>query len=390
MKEAQVEIEIFDTTLRDGAQSLPETNQFPVGAKPEIADKIASLGVSTIEAGFPATPGDAQEVAAVAEIVGQIDYAVCRWDRNEMVEVSRPVTIAGLSRTVPSDIETTWRAINTAKKPRIHTFISTDPAHMEAKFPNMSQDEVRAMGRQAVAFAKEISKDHMGATIEFSAEAASTTDPNYLEKVIRDAVIEGADIINVPDTVGQRSPFWMKNFYRQVIDWVYAENSEVIVSSHNHNDLGNAVANSFSLVQAASEHSRVTKSDTKVQIESTICGIGERAGNADIFSIIAGVFKFAEDMPTPIVWEFNPIKSVSVARAVMEFGGMLVNRQNPVVGSDVNVHRSGIHSDGVIKGGHEIYTPFDPRFWGHNDAALHEEGRYQGKKGRAFARMTQT
>lgn len=381
-----VDIEIFDTTLRDGAQSLPRANQFPVDSKPEIADAIASLGVSVIEAGFPATTGDDKEVQTVAQTVGQSEYSAIRWHNGEAVETSRPVVVAGLSRTVPTDIEATWSAIQNAKRPRIHTFVSTDPIHMEKKFPNKSPDEVRAMGRQAVAMARDISKDHPYVSVEFSAEAASTTDPSYLEKVIRDAVIEGADIINVPDTVGQRSPFWMKNFYRQVIDWVYAENPNVVVSAHNHNDMGNAVANSISLVQAAAEHSRVTKSVTKIQVESTICGLGERAGNADVFPFVAGVFKFADDMPVPLEWEFNPARSVNVARAVMTAAGMTVHRQNPVVGSDINTHRSGIHSDGIIKGGHEIYTPFDPRFWGHSSAAIHEEGKYQGKSGRAAAR----
>ncbi|MCA9332883.1 hypothetical protein KDA00_03340 [Candidatus Saccharibacteria bacterium] len=390
MSEVKVEIEIFDTTMRDGAQSLPAIHQFPADSKPIIADAIASLGVGVIEAGFPATPGDASEVNDVARSVGQSDYEVTVWNNGMSKTTVRPVVIAGLSRTVASDIEATWDAIEIAKRPRIHTFVSTDPTHMEAKFPNKSPDEVRAMGRQAVAFAHDISNGHSGASIEFSAEAATTTNTSYLEKVIRDAVAEGADVINVPDTVGQRSPFWMKDFYRQVINWVHSENPKVAVSAHNHNDLGNAVANSIALIQAGAEHSMYKNVDTRVQIESTVCGLGERAGNADVFPLIAGIFKFSEEMPANLVWEFNPFRSLCVAQSVMTAGGMNIDRQNPVVGSDINTHRSGIHSDGIIKGGHEIYTPFDPRFWGHGASAIHEEGKYQGKSGREAAMAYKT
>lgn len=386
MSVEQVDVHIFDTTLRDGAQSLPKDHQFPVASKAEIAEKIASLGVDVIEAGFPATPGDAVEVKEVARTVGNKDYTVFRWQQAQFEgEVSRPPIIAGLSRTTKEDIETTWDAVQYASRPRIHTFISTDPEHMAAKFPGKSQTQVLNMGRNAIRMAREFADEHTGASVEFSAEAASTTDPGYLEKVIRTAVAEGADIINLPDTVGQRNPFWMKDFYSKAIEWIRSENPDIVISAHNHNDLGMAAANSYALLIAAADSARKTQSRSKIQLEGTICGLGERAGNADIFTMMGELYKFVGDLAIPVTWSFNPEKSVQVANDVLDYAGLSVDRQNPIVGRDTMVHRSGIHSDGVIKGGHQIYTPHDPTFWGHMENAVHEEGRYQGKAGRAAA-----
>jgi 2-isopropylmalate synthase len=384
MSNAAVEVAFFDTTLRDGAQALPDAHQFPEGAKPDIADHIAGMGVEVIEAGFPATPGDAAEVAAVAETVGQRYYPVHEWtnDGETVAQTHRSPIIAGLSRTVPSDIEATWSAVSAAARPRIHTFISTDPEHMSAKFPGKSPDDVLVMGREAVRYARMLTDEHPDATVEFSAEAASTTDEAYLERVVKEAIAQGADIINVPDTVGQRDPIWMHGFYKKVIGWVMSSSAGVTVSAHNHNDLGMAAANSVMLVRAASDYVREYGQSVKVQMEGTVCGLGERAGNADMFSMAGGVFKFAPDMGVPVRWRFNPGRSVAVARMVMGYAGYEVDRQTPIVGSDTFVHRSGIHSDGVIKGGYQIYTPHDPKFWGHGEAAVHEDGRYQGRRGR--------
>ncbi len=386
MNNPEVEVAIFDTTLRDGAQSLPESSQFPYGEKASIAKLIAGLGVEVIEAGFPATPGDAEEVRDVAKTVGQTPVQVSQWvDSTPQSTVDRYPVIAGLSRTVPNDIEKTWSAVSDAQRPRIHTFVSTDPEHMQAKFPNKSPEDVKNMGVLAVRFAKELVKESSAGTVEFSAEAASTTDLNYLEAVVKSAIDEGADVINLPDTVGQRSPIWMRNFYHTVIGWVHETNPDVVISAHNHNDLGLAVANSLSLVEAAALFAHEHGTTVRTQVESTISGVGERAGNADVFPFVAGLFKFSPDLPVPITWEFNQRASVSVARRVMGFAGIKIDRQNPIIGEDINVHRSGIHSDGVIKGGHTIYTSFNPLDWGHAQSERHEEGRYQGRAGRAAA-----
>lgn len=383
---ASVEVIGFDTTMRDGAQSLPQKHQFPDGAKPEIAHCIAELGVGVIEAGFPATPSDGEEVANVAKTVGQTEYEVAVWQNGEPAgRVQRSPVIAGLSRVAFGDIEVTWGAVSGARRARIHTFVSTDPEHMSKKFPDKSPEQVLAMGKEAVRFAKDLTREHSDATIEFSAEAASTTDIAYLERVVKDALNQGADIINVPDTVGQRDPLWMNNFYGRVIDWVVQTNPEATISAHNHNDLGLAVANTTMLASAAAQYAYLHDTLVRIQHETTIVGLGERAGNADVFPVVASLFKFSPDMEVPVRWEFNPGESVKTAREVMTYAGLTVDRQSPIVGADINTHRSGIHSDGIIKGGHKLYTPLDPTFWGHESDAIHEHGKYQGKRGREAA-----
>lgn len=384
---ASVEIMGFDTTLRDGAQSLPNEHQFKDGTKPAIAHSIAQLGAGVIEAGFPATPHDADEVAMVAKTVGQTEYTVDVWRSGELVgQTRRSPVIAGLSRVAFSDIEATWGAISDAQCARIHTFVSTDPEHMAKKFPDKSPEQVLVMGRDAVRFARGLAAWHPDATVEFSAEAASTTNMAYLERVVREALAQGADIINVPDTVGQRDPLWMKNFYSTVIGWVMRENPSATVSAHNHNDLGMAVANTTMLAYAAAEYAHAHDQTVRVQYETTIGGLGERAGNADVFPAVAGLFKFTPDMAVPVTWEFNRGESVQTANEVMAHAGLVIGRQSPVVGQDINRHRSGIHSDGIVKGGHALYTPLDPTAWGHESDAVHEEGKYQGRRGREAAR----
>ncbi|MCA9308788.1 hypothetical protein KC973_00265 [Candidatus Saccharibacteria bacterium] len=385
-----VRFESFDTTLRDGAQALEEeSHQFPVGSKPGIAEQLASLGVDVIEAGFPATPADTEEVQKVAQTVGQHMYRTARWVNGQFVDAyDRPVVIAGLSRTTPADIDTTWSAIHEARSPRIHTFISTDEAHMKAKFKDKTPAEVLDMGKRAIDLALEYASEHPNASVEFSAEASSTTDPAFLEIVARTAVENGVDVLNMPDTVGQRNPFWMYKFYRQIMNWVLPVNPDVTISAHCHNDLGHAVSNSTALVQAAADYAYENDQNVNVQVEGTICGLGERAGNADGIAVVAGLFKFSDESPVPITWMYNPNRAVRVARSVMQAANYEVPPKSPVVGSETNVHRSGIHSDGVIKGGFEIYTPHDPQFWGHETSAVHEEGRYQGKSGTQAAQST--
>lgn len=386
MSNPEVHVSIFDTTLRDGAQSLPYQNQFPPNSKVEIASQIGGLGVDVIEAGFPITPDDGQEVAAVASKIGNTLYDVQEWRDDQPTEVvSNYPVIAGLSRTTDRDIDVTWESVEPAQRPRIHTFVSTSDYHRESKFPGVSQEGLVVMLERAVRRAREVSANHSGASVEFSAEAASTTDMDYLERVISASVASGADVINVPDTVGERSSRWMYEFYSQVIAWVMRENPESTISAHNHNDLGNAVANSFALVEAAAEYASRNSKPVNVQLETTVAGLGERAGNADVFSVAGNIMKFASELPVPIVWRFNRENSVDVAQAVLNFAGLEVDRQTPIVGSDIFRHRSGIHSDGVIKGGHRMYTPINPRNWGHSADAIHEDGRYQGKAGRAAA-----
>lgn len=391
MSNPEVHITLFDTTARDGAQSLPEQNQFPDGTKYIIANEVARLGMGVIESGFPRTPSDAEEIEIIAKTIGQDSFKVSEWvDGVKAHDRQRPPIIAGLCRIDPVDIEVGWEAVQSAKYPRIHTFVSTDDHHREAKFPGVSRTDLVRMARWGVAYAKEISANSPNASTEFSAEAASTTPMLYLEKVMRAAMDEGADIINMPDTVGQRNPMSMYEYYKRIIGWVIKTNPEVVVSAHNHNDLGLAVANTYMLVSAAAYQARKHNQIVRIQLETTICGTGERAGNADIFPVVAGLFKFSPEEPVPIRWQFNPENAVRAATTIMSLAGLEVHRQNPIVGRDIMRHRSGIHSDGVLKGGHQMYTPFSPTFWGHQENAVHETGKYQGKAGNAAAQNSGT
>ncbi len=384
MKKAFVDIVILDTTLRDGAQSLPSSHQFAPGSKVAIAKRIASLGVGAIEAGFPATPSDGEEVMAVAKGVGRANVEVATWQSGKLGRVECvPPVIVGFARATKGDIDATWAAIRYAKRPRINTFISTSDFHRTHKFPGVSRAELLAMGVAAVAYARKVSASHEGSSVQFSAEAASTTNPQYLKQVILAMVAAGASVVNVPDTVGERDPAWMERYYSRVIGWVMEVDPTITIAAHNHNDLGLAAANTLALVRAAARWVRKHNQTIKVQLETTICGLGERAGNADVFAVMGGLFKFGESLPSTVRWQFNPEQAVGVADYVLAQAGFKVPRQSVIVGCDTNVHRSGIHSDGVLKGGHSMYTPFDPTFWGHSARAVHEDGRYQGRAGRA-------
>lgn len=385
----EVHVTIFDTTVRDGAQSLPAEHQFPEGSKPEIAHAIAKLGVGVIEAGFPTTPTDGAEVEYVAAGIGQYQYDVKRWRDGECIDIiTRPVVLAGLSRATEADVLTCWEALKAARAPRIHTFVSTSDFHREAKFPGVSRTELLEMGQKAVMLARDVAAENPSASVEFSAEAASTTDLAYLADVVAAVINEGVDVVNLPDTVGERDPRWMYDFYRAALRWIHDINPAVTLSAHNHNDLDQAAANSMMLVTAATDHAADTGHAVPIQIESTVCGLGERAGNADVFPIVASLFKFTPESDVPVLWEFNPQESVETASIVMGYAGFSVDRQSPIVGRDTNVHRSGIHSDGVIKGGFQMYTPHNPTFWGHDSEAVHEEGKYQGRAGRQAAVVT--
>ena len=387
-KSSRVYVEILDTTLRDGAQSLPEEHQFEDGHKFYVARHISDLGINTIEAGFPRTAGDNQEVYEIAQSIGNTSRNVQEWSSNQTESSNnflRYPIIAALARADAKDIEVTWNAISPARYPLMHSFIATDPDHINTKFPGATPEDIILKSKNSVRLARNLMSDHIFSRLEFSFEAASTTQPQFLERIIKDVINEGADVINVPDTVGQMEPFGIYNFYHKVIDWVISSNPSVIVSAHNHNDQGLAVANSLSFIRAASDYAKSHSKDIKVQVETTICGLGERAGNADVFPFVAALHSFGDQLPATIVWNFNRELSVDVANNVMAHAKFCVNRQNPIVGRDIMRHRSGIHSDGIIKGDHRIYTPINPTEWGHSENAIHETGKYQGNRGNRIA-----
>ncbi|MDH5238576.1 MAG: 2-isopropylmalate synthase, partial [Acidimicrobiia bacterium] len=244
---------IFDTTLRDGEQS-PGIS-LDQGEKLEIAEQLARLGVDYIEAGFPiASQGDFEGVRAIAESVGRSTPAR-----------TAPV-ICGLSRTALKDIDRCWEAIEAAESRRIHTFIATSPTHMEHKL-RMTPEQVKAEAASAVTHARAYTDD-----VEFSPEDASRSDFDFMCEVLQIAIDAGAGTLNIPDTVGYATPVEWGERIRAIRERV---TGDYVISSHCHNDLGLAVANSLAAVQAGAR-----------QVECTINGIGERAGNAAMEEIV--------------------------------------------------------------------------------------------------------
>ena len=300
---------IFDTTLRDGEQSPGAA--MTKEEKIRIARQLEKLGVNVIEAGFAAaSPGDFDAIHAVAEII-------------------KESTVCSLARANENDIRRAGEAIKPAKKGRIHTFIATSPIHMENKL-RMTPDQVLARAVQAVQWALEYTDD-----VEFSAEDAVRSDMDFLVQVF-DAVIEaGAKTINVPDTVGYSIPALWGERMQQLIARV--KNADKVVwSTHCHNDLGMAVANSLAAVMGGAR-----------QVECTINGLGERAGNASLEEIVMAVRTRRDvfNLETSI----DATQIVPTSKLVSTITGYPVQPNKAVVGANAFAHESGIHQDGVLK-----------------------------------------
>ena len=300
---------IFDTTLRDGEQSpgAAMTREDKI----RIARQLEKLGVDIIEAGFAAaSPGDFESVKAVAEI---IEHS----------------TICSLARANERDVRAAGEAIRPAKHGRIHTFIATSPIHMEKKL-RMSPDQVVAAAVKAVQLAGEYTHD-----IEFSAEDAVRSDMDFLCRIF-DAVIQaGATTINVPDTVGYSIPAVWGQRMRELIERVPGAD-KVIWSTHCHNDLGMAVANSLAAVQAGAR-----------QVECTINGLGERAGNASLEEVVMAVRTRRDLFQLDTGIDCSQI--VPASKLVSTITGYPVQPNKAIVGANAFAHESGIHQDGVLK-----------------------------------------
>ena len=315
----QRRISIFDTTLRDGEQS-PGCSM-DLEEKLRMAGKLEELGVDIIEAGFPiASDGDFAAVKAVA--------ARCRG-----------VKVAALCRTAEQDVTRAAEALAHAASPRIHTFCATSDIHLEHKLKK-SRAEVIEMTRRAVVQARNYADD-----VEFSAEDATRSDIDYLCEVLDTAVEAGASVLNIPDTVGYTTPTEMKHLVEQVIERV-VRGRDVIVSVHNHNDLGLAVANSLAAIEAGAR-----------QIECTINGIGERAGNASLEEIVMALHVRADRLPfaTNIVTE----QLYPASQLLSSIVGFEVQPNKAIVGRNAFAHEAGIHQHGVINNPlcYEIMTP---------------------------------
>ncbi|MBC7346485.1 MAG: 2-isopropylmalate synthase [Clostridia bacterium] len=300
---------IFDTTLRDGAQSPGVC--LNVQEKLEIARQLARLNVDVIEAGFPASsPGEFEAVRTVAE------------------KISGP-TIAGLARVALSDIDTCWRAVKAARRPRIHTFIATSDVHLKYKL-RMTREQVLEAVDRAVRHAKNYCED-----VEFSPEDASRSDLAFLIQVLTVAVEAGATVLNIPDTVGYATPEEFAAFIREIRRGV-PHLDRVILSVHCHNDLGLAVANSLAAVQEGVQ-----------QVECTVNGIGERAGNTALEEVVMALYTRRDIYGAETAIRTEEIYRTS--RLVASLSGMPVQYNKAVVGRNAFQHASGIHQDGVLK-----------------------------------------
>jgi 2-isopropylmalate synthase len=315
----QVRIKIFDTTLRDGEQSPGCSMNHQ--EKLRLAHQLDRLGADVIEAGFPiASDGDFEAVKAVAAVI------------------RRPI-IAGLARACRPDIERAWEALRDAAHPRIHVFLATSDIHLKYKL-RIRREECLAQARESVAFARSLCDD-----VEFSPEDATRTDPEFLCQVL-DAVVEaGATTLNIPDTVGYSVPSEFGELIATIRRRVQGIEN-VIISAHCHNDLGMAVANTLAAVSAGAR-----------QVECTINGIGERAGNAALEEIVMAIRVRQDRYPyeTGVAGEHL----FAASQLLSEITGVPVQPNKAVTGRNAFAHEAGIHQDGVLKNPltYEIMTP---------------------------------
>ena len=321
-------IKIFDTTLRDGEQ-VPgcklETSQ-----KLTIAKKLDSLGVDIIEAGFPvSSPGDFNSVVEISKVV-------------------KNASVCGLTRAVQNDIDVAVKALKHAKNPRIHTGIGTSDSHIKHKF-NSTRDKILDRAVEAVKYSKKYVDD-----VEFYAEDAGRTDNDFLALVCEKVIDAGATVLNIPDTTGYCLPYE----YGKKISFLMNNVKNIdraTISCHCHNDLGLATANSIEGVINGAR-----------QIECTINGIGERAGNTSLEEVVM-ILKQHEELNLDT--NINTKLLLETSRMVSDLMGMVVQPNKAIVGANAFAHSSGIHQDGVIKK-RETYEIIDPKDVGVNESSI--------------------
>ncbi|HNS61578.1 MAG TPA: 2-isopropylmalate synthase [Anaerolineales bacterium] len=325
-------VRIFDTTLRDGEQSPGAT--MTSAEKLEVARSLAMMGVDIIEAGFPAaSPDDLEAVRQIAAEVGN--------PASPSNEARVPI-IAGLARANKSDIDKAWEAVQSAQRPRIHTFLATSPIHMKHKL-KMDPEEVVARVSEMVAYAKSLCDD-----VEFSPEDAGRSDPEFLYVVLGEAIKSGATTLNIPDTVGYTTPDEFFALIDGIIKHTPGMHDGITISVHCHDDLGLATANTLAGIRAGAR-----------QAEVTMNGIGERAGNTSLEEVVMALKTRHPifDLETGI----NTQQISRVSKLVSNYTGIVVQPNKAIVGANAFAHEAGIHQDGMLKHQttYEIMRPED-------------------------------
>jgi len=331
-------ITVFDTTLRDGEQAPGFSLDVP--AKLSMARALDALGVDIIEAGFPiASPADSEAVRQIA------------------ASVRRPV-IAALARTRKIDIEEAGRALAPADRSRIHTFLATSDLHLQAKL-RMSRDECMSSAVEAVKLARRFTDD-----VEFSAEDATRSDRDFLCRVIEGVIAAGCTTVNLPDTVGYATPDEIREFFQEIIGRV-PNADRAVFSTHCHDDLGLAVANSLAAIQGGVR-----------QVECTINGIGERAGNASLEELVMALRVRQDRLPydtgvhAPALFDASQLLSSLTTEPVQA--------NKAIVGRNAFAHEAGIHQDGVLKDA-RTYEIMKPEDVGQSAASRLVLGRHSGR-----------
>jgi 2-isopropylmalate synthase len=338
---------VFDTTLRDGEQSPGAT--LNIHEKLEIARQLSRLGVDICEAGFPiASPGDFEAVRRIAEEVGPLI---------EGRKTGQPMVIAGLARANEPDIDRAYEAVKAAPRHRIHTFLATSDIHLKHKL-KIDREECVEQVIKAVSHAKSKCDD-----VEFSPEDAGRSDPEFLTVVLGEAIKAGATTLNIPDTVGYTTPEEFGWLIKYLIENTPGAD-QVVWSTHCHNDLGLATANTLAGVQNGAR-----------QVEVTVNGIGERAGNTSLEEVVMTIHTRPQNFPVESNIDTTQITRAS--RMVSAYTGMPVQPNKAIVGTNAFAHEAGIHQDGMLKH-HSTYEIMRPELVGLNASSL-VLGKHSGR-----------
>ena len=325
------QVQIFDTTLRDGEQSPGAS--LNIDEKVEIARQLERLGVDIIEAGFPiSSPGDFEAVRRVA------------------ATVSDRITICGLTRAVPKDIDVAWDALKGAKRPRIHTGLGVSDNHLQHKLKK-TREQAMEIGVNAVKYAKSLGCED----IEYFTEDSGRADKEYLYRVIEAVIKAGATVINIPDTTGYMSPEEYGALFSGVLNHVPGSEN-IVLSAHCHNDLGMATANSLAAVKAGAR-----------QVECTVNGIGERAGNTSLEEVVMAIYTRGDIYQ--VQTNITTTEIYKTSRLVSSLTGILVQPNKAIVGANAFAHSSGIHQDGILKQ-RDTYEIIDPATVGISESKI--------------------